>query len=103
MNPDGSGIVIFRVPPSRAAPHRSIDKECYVRRGANSVPIGMREIQDMTLARGQRDRRVEERFATSTDKFARRFVRQNDGDQPRVGFRITAVSIGAEFNLRTSL
>ena len=31
--PDGAGVVVFRVPQSRSAPHRSVDKECYTRRG----------------------------------------------------------------------
>ena len=59
---DGSGVVLFRVPTSRSAPHRSIDKECYVRRGTNSVPVDMRTIRDMTLAGERRSSRIDAAF-----------------------------------------
>ncbi len=48
--PDGSGVVVFRVPASRLTPHRAPDKECYIRRQDNSEPMSMREIKEMTLA-----------------------------------------------------
>lgn len=51
----GGGVVVFRAPPSRAAPHRlTTTRESYVRRGPSTVKMTMREIQDMTLnlARG---------------------------------------------------
>jgi hypothetical protein len=95
--PDGSGVVIFRVPPSRRAPHRGPDKDCYVRRDTNSVPVSMRDIQDMTLARGQRDRRVAERFTASAHLFKKWLADEMITDE--VGFRITAVPIGEEFDL----
>jgi hypothetical protein len=51
INDSGEGYVVIRVPKSRLAPHRlKNDKECYRRRGGNSEPMTMREIQDLTFA-----------------------------------------------------
>ncbi len=52
---DGSsGIVIFRVPRSRNAPHRlemkGIEKECYKRVSDRTEAMSMREIQDLTFS-----------------------------------------------------
>ncbi len=47
---DGSGVVIFKVPRSRMAPHRhAVTKECYIRRADRTERMTMREIQDLTL------------------------------------------------------
>jgi hypothetical protein len=51
----GGGVVVFRVSPSRAAPHRlTTNRESFVRHGSSTMKMTMREIQDMTLnvARG---------------------------------------------------
>lgn len=96
---DDAGVVVFRVPASRAAPHRCPDKECYIRRGTESVPMSMREIQDMTLAGGRRDELTDARFAKSAKLFNDWFALPLH-DQPRAtGFRITAVPVGVRFDL----
>ncbi len=94
-----AGVVVFRVPASRSAPHRGLDKECYVRRGTSSVPVGMREIQDMTLAGGRRDERVDARFTRAAATFAAWFALPLEEAPHHVGFRITAVPVGAQFEL----
>ncbi|MFK8017893.1 MAG: helix-turn-helix domain-containing protein, partial [Gammaproteobacteria bacterium] len=44
------GVVVIHVPRSRLAPHRlELNKECYVRRGEESVRMTMREIRDMSI------------------------------------------------------
>ena len=51
----GGGVLIFRVSPSPVGPHRvNSDGHAYIRRGARTVKMTMREIQDLTLdlARG---------------------------------------------------
>ncbi len=94
-----AGVVVFRVPASRAAPHRSPDKECYVRRGTKSAPMSMREIQDMTLAAGRREEFVDARFAQAARQFAEWFATPLE-DQPRAaGFRITAMPVSTRFDL----
>ena len=46
------GVIIIRAPSSLRAPHRSTrTKECYVRRGRESVPMHMDEVQDLTVRR----------------------------------------------------
>lgn len=96
---DGAGVVVFRVPPSRSAPHRGLDKECYVRRGASSVPVGMREIQDMTLASGRRGERVDARFRVASEEFRTWVTRPMEGQDRSVGFRLTAVPVSTQLSL----
>jgi len=59
---EADGAVVIRVPSSLRAPHRSTRKrECYVRRGRESVPMSMDEIQDLTLSRStMRSEQLEE-------------------------------------------
>lgn len=46
----GGGVIVFRVPASRLAPHRlSTSKESFVRRGSSTMKMTMREIQAMTI------------------------------------------------------
>ena len=99
MSEEGSGVVIFRVPASISAPHRSIDKDCYVRRGTSSVPVSMREIQEMTVASLRREDRINARFSRAASDFAR-WVEVIPSNVPLVvGLRITAVASGSSFNL----
>jgi hypothetical protein len=94
-----AGVVIFRVPQSWAAPHRGLDKECYVRRGTSSSPVGMREIQDMTIAIGRRSSRVDAAFFDASKTFRVWSQQINLGPLPNVFFRITACPVQAVFNL----
>jgi Putative DNA-binding domain len=57
LNSDGSGdgVIVVRAPSSLRAPHRYTgNKECYIRRGRESVPMPMDEVQDVTLSRAMR-------------------------------------------------
>lgn len=48
------GVVVIRVRASVRAPHRSKrTQECFARRGSESVPMAMDEIQDLTLYRSR--------------------------------------------------
>lgn len=83
-----AGVVVFRVPPSYLAPHRSVDdKECYRRQGAASVPMSMREVREMAVERNraaqQIDRVLDERSAAFT------YPDQVHGLQEHVGFGLT--------------
>jgi hypothetical protein len=49
---DDEGVIVVRAPQSLRAPHRlTKDKECYIRRGKESVPMPMDEVQDLTVRR----------------------------------------------------
>jgi hypothetical protein len=49
---NAEGVLIVRVEPSIRAPHRSKrTRDCYARRGSESVPMAMDEIQDLTINR----------------------------------------------------
>lgn len=63
----GEGVIVIRAPLSLRAPHRyRSNKECYTRRGRESVPMPMDEIQDLTLRRAET---LNERVAILTDRF----------------------------------
>lgn len=56
LNPadNSEGVVIIRVQSSVRAPHRSKRTlECFARRGSESVPMAMDEVQDLTLNRSR--------------------------------------------------
>lgn len=65
---DDNGVIVVRAPASLRAPHRfKRDRECYIRRGRESVPMPMDEIQDLTiyrsLARTERKDLLDRQFA----------------------------------------
>ena len=67
---DGSGVVDIDVPRSIRAPHMSErDHRSYRRRGTESVPMDMRDIQDMTLRSASRFSEIEAEFAKRTKDF----------------------------------
>lgn len=73
---DSDGVIVARAPSSLRAPHRSTrSKECYVRRGRQSVAMPMDEVQDLTVRRTELRR---ERSQFLSAQFA-------DFDTERVG------------------
>lgn len=86
------GVIVVRAPRSLRAPHRfSRDKECYVRRGRESVGMPMDEIQDMTInranARSERNTILNDRFlGLSSEMCGTQRI-----DTDRVHFRISYV------------
>jgi hypothetical protein len=64
------GVVVFRVPASRTAPHRlTTTRESYVRRGSSTEKMTMREIQDMTLNVVRGLAGIDARFANRRSAF----------------------------------
>ena len=80
--PDGSGVIVLDVPRSIRAPHMSKRDHCaYRRRGSESVPMDMRDIQDMTLRSASRFSVIEAQFDKRRQDFeviAREFAAAND-------------------------
>jgi hypothetical protein len=88
---DGSGVVVFRVPQSHVAQHRSSDRHCYIRRGSESAPMSMRQIQDLTIHLSRRIDELRTKFERAHLNFSSWFRRVGDGS---IGFRATAVPVG---------
>ena len=67
---DDSGVIVIDVPRSIRAPHMSKrDNRAYRRRGTESVPMDMRDIQDMTLRLVSRQSEIKEEFARCKKEF----------------------------------
>ena len=90
------GVIIVRAPPSLRAPHRSTrSKECYVRRGRQSVAMPMDEVQDLTL---NRTMRRSERLALIDEQFdnmASGFVARRQLASPRFHIRTVYVPLAS--------
>ena len=94
-----AGVVVFHIPPSRSAPHRSTDKDCYVRRGTESVPMAMRDIREMIHAGDRREGQVDALFERAHGQFAKWMTTLIEDGLQATGFRITAVPVGAPLEL----
>jgi len=95
LEPDGSGIIILRTPRSRGAPHRlTTNKECYHRVRHETLPMTMRQIQDLTfnVARGLEavNRRLDE-VQQAFKEWAQTIDRP--AQTQRLGLRVAAVPI----------
>ena len=81
LEEDGSGVLVFRVPRSRSAPHRSTaTKECYIRRSERSDRMTMREIQDLTLQVERGLVSIEKLFEERSAEFAT-YIEEAIGNQ----------------------
>lgn len=84
------GVVILRTIASREAPHRlATTREGYARRGASTVRMTMREIQDMTLNVARGVAGIEKIYDARRTGFTD-WGRRSDVS---VGFRVTAVPL----------
>ncbi len=92
---DGSGVVVFDIQSSHNAPHRLKDLQCYTRRGTESVPMTMYEIQDLTLRLDRRTDEIRHSFDESKTEFHLWANRRRPATQKGVGFRVVAVPTGA--------
>ena len=97
-----SGVVVADVSASYNGPHRSTDLQCYVRKGTNSVPVGMREVHDIVMRLSRRQDEIRQRLAERQELFydwiGRRSIKLVSGNF-MVGFRVTAVPVGAPLHL----
>lgn len=94
-----AGVVIFRVPRSRAAPHRleisGTVKECYRRVSDRSEPMSMREIQDLTFSVSRGLERKQERLADAVRELEG-WVRRQPSNMWRYGYAIVATPLTAD-------
>jgi hypothetical protein len=93
--PDGAGVVVFRAPRSRMAPHRhAVTRECYVRRADRTEKMTMREVQDLTLNVERGLTAIESEFVRSAKAFSERFAAFADSRRA-FGMRVTGVPMVA--------
>lgn len=86
--------MIFRVSKSPVGPHRvNSDEHAYIRRGASTVKMTMREIQDLTLDLARGAERLDVLFAARAVAFAHWVQHSAPGE--RGGYRITAVPLAS--------
>jgi len=98
---DGSsGVVIFEVGRSVAAPHRSkIDRQCYIRRGTESRPMTMTEIQDVTLRLSRHLDEITKRFEDCRQIFEKWLYSSKPDTHRFKGLRITAIPAGDRLHI----
>lgn len=100
---DGSdGVVVFRVPRSRLAPHRleikGVVKECYRRVSDRTEPMSMREIQDLTFAVARGLDTVDAYLERATREFTT-WYQAGQSQGRRRGFMIAALPLSADLYL----
>ena len=88
---NGEGVIVIRAPQSLRAPHRLMrDKECYIRRGRESVPMPMDEIQDAAvqrnLTRSERSQALEALFIGHEQGIVRRETATGSRVHARIAF-----------------
>jgi hypothetical protein len=100
-----SGVVVFRVPRSRSAPHRAPDLHCYYRYRDESKPMTMRQVQDLTIARSRYSENLEESFSHRSNDFKKWCGARAITPVGFTAFRITAMPYNTEIwleNLRNN-
>ena len=91
---DGSGVIVIDVPVSIRSPHMSKrDSRCYRRRGSESVPMDMRDIQDMTLRSANRFGEIEAEFAKRSREFEKAVKAFVSVDGAGYSFRLSFVPL----------
>jgi hypothetical protein len=67
----GAGVLVVRVTRSPLAPHwNKAERRCYRRIGTSSLPIGMLDIQSLTLERARTSEDVERLFVSRRQNFS---------------------------------
>ena len=91
----GEGVVLLRVASSRRKPHRhAVSKEVFVRRADESVRIGMREIQELTIRSAAEATRVDDTIRQYRNNARDRFIGGSTGLLHFVGLPTTSFDLG---------
>lgn len=98
----GEGVLVFRVPRSSVAPHRLYKKgrtqEAYKRVGDESIPMKMREIQDLTLEMLRGHERLKRDFELAGKRYLQ-LKPERVHKRHMVGFRITLVPLSGPLTI----
>lgn len=95
---DGSGVIIIRVPQSRAAPHRvTTTLNCSVRHADRCEKMTMREIQDLTLQRDRYLHKIDELYIFQRENFKNVVASYTKSklSSDAIAIRSTLIPIGA--------
>lgn len=106
----GSGYVVVQVSRSSQAPHGSKSTEgrfgFFVREGASTRPLNVREIQEMTLLSARLADRLEQGFSRRSQLFGDKWQHWSrtgwgaaDGLANGFGYRMTAIPVGGPLSL----
>lgn len=91
------GVIVVRAQSSLRAPHRSKRaKECYVRRGRDSVPMPMDEINEMAIQRNRWRADVLSTIEGLFERFGEGVVRRYKADGPRFQARIAYFPVAVQ-------
>lgn len=107
---DGSGCVVVQVSRSSRAPHGMKGSEgrfgFFVREGARTRSLNVREIQEMTLLSARLADRLEQGFSRRSQLFGdkwQHWLRSGwgapDGFEAGYGYRMTAIPVGGTLSL----
>ncbi len=94
---EGGGVIVIRAPQSRLAPHReTYERQAYYRRGGDSVPMTMREIQDLTLTSHRGLEAINKRFQERHGKAGKEIALHNNLPEGWHSLRATLFPVGGE-------
>jgi hypothetical protein len=94
------GVVILEAGASVKAPHRSkLDLQCYVRRGAETRPMTMTEIQDLTLYLSRHLDEVKRVFEDWRQAFEKWLNTGKPVTHRSTGLRVTAIPVGSRLQI----
>ncbi len=95
-----AGVVLFRVPPSRLAPHRiKPTKHCYLRRADRTEEMTMREIQDMSVRLARGEAAIKERLEESHQHYLSVVALWDRESVLEVGVRATVLPVGGNVHI----
>ena len=94
---DGAGVIVMRVARSSSAPHRlTFTKECYQRVRHETLPMTMRQIQDLTFNTSRGLAAIDERFSGLRARFLEwSKVPATPLGTKRMGLRVSCVPLSA--------
>lgn len=93
---NGDGVILVRLPQSRAAPHRlKTNNECYYRHADRTEVMTMRDIQDLTIQRMRMSEQLDELFVKRHQSFESWISSTRPDTGTTVGCRVTLIPTSA--------
>ena len=97
---EGAGVVLFRVPPSRRAPHRLRPTlHSYLRRADRTEEMTMVEVQDMSVRLARGGEAIKERLEESRQHYLSVVTLWDRESVREVGVRATVLPVGGNVHI----